>query len=98
MPNTIDRRKFLAAAGATVASPALALAQTRTDADVIVVGAGAAGIAAARKVVAAGRRCIVLEASDRIGGRCFTDTRTFGVPYDRGAHGILRREGNTVAA
>jgi monoamine oxidase len=98
MPNRIDRRKFLAAAGATVASPALAVAQTHTDADVIVVGAGAAGIAAARKVIAAGRRCIVLEASDRIGGRCFTDTRTFGVPYDRGAHSIYRREGNAIAS
>ena len=51
-----------------------------------IIGAGAAGIAAARKVAAAGRRYVLLEASDRIGGRCVTDTGTFGVPYDRGAH------------
>ena len=31
---------------------------------------------------------MLIEASDRIGGRCVTDTRTFGVPFDRGAHWV----------
>ena len=31
---------------------------------------------------------MVIEAADHVGGRCVTDTRTFGVPYDRGAHWI----------
>ncbi len=31
---------------------------------------------------------MLLEAADHVGGRCITDTRTFGVPYDRGAHWI----------
>src|SRR5262249_27399501 len=30
----------------------------------------------------------ILEASDRMGGRCFTDTATFNLPYDRGACSI----------
>lgn len=41
-------------------------------ADVVVVGAGPAGLAAARKLRAAGARVIALEARDRIGGRVFT--------------------------
>jgi monoamine oxidase len=39
------------------------------DADVVVIGAGFAGIAAARDLREAGRRVLVLEARDRIGGR-----------------------------
>jgi putrescine oxidase len=39
------------------------------DADVAVVGAGVAGLAAARRLVAEGREVVVLEARDRVGGR-----------------------------
>jgi monoamine oxidase len=56
-----------------------------TDPDVIVVGAGAAGIAAARRLVAAGARVAVLEARDRIGGRAVT-VPLKGHPVDLGAH------------
>ena len=56
-----------------------------SDVDVVVVGAGAAGIAAARRLVAAGRSCVVIEAGTRIGGRCVTDTESFGLPCDLGA-------------
>ena len=62
-----------------------------------IIGAGAAGIAAARKVAAAGRRFALIEASDRVGGRCVTDTRTFGVPFDRGAHWVHFPDINPVA-
>src|SRR5205823_3411415 len=40
--------------------------------DVIIIGAGAAGLAAASVASIAGHRVIVLEARDRIGGRVFT--------------------------
>ncbi len=44
------------------------------------IGAGAAGIAAARRIQAANRKVIVVEASSRIGGRCMTDADSFDVP------------------
>ncbi len=54
--------------------------------DVAVVGAGAAGLAAGLALRDAGARTIVLEASGRTGGRAFTDTDTFGQPWDLGCH------------
>jgi monoamine oxidase len=100
----LSRRSFLAAGAAATAGPALgATAQKKAavpddrSPEVVVVGAGAAGIAAARRLVAAGRRVVVLEATDAVGGRCITDTTTFGVPFDRGAHWIHTPEINPVA-
>jgi monoamine oxidase len=52
--------------------------------DIVIVGAGAAGIAAARTLREQGIDALVLEARDRIGGRAWTDTTTLGVPIDLG--------------
>jgi len=85
----LHRRAFLSTAAAICAAPALAATtMPSTQVDVVIVGAGAAGIAAARRIAAAGRRYVVLEAGDHVGGRCVTDTRIFGSPYDLGAHWI----------
>lgn len=69
---------------------------SRHEVDVAIIGAGAAGIAAARYLRDQRRSFAVLEAGDRIGGRVHTDTAIFGVPYDMGAHWIHAAHGLTL--
>lgn len=58
----------------------------RLDADVIVIGAGAAGLAAAMSLVESGLDVLVLEARDRVGGRIHTvASLSTGVPIEVGA-------------
>jgi monoamine oxidase len=96
----LSRRSFLAASAASaafVARPAIGAPTPRTtETDVVIVGAGAAGIAAARRIAAANRHFVMIEAADHIGGRCVTDTRTFGVPFDLGAHWMRSPEVNPL--
>lgn len=54
--------------------------------DAVIVGAGSAGIAAARRLVAAGRRVMVMEARDRVGGRAWTVDLPGVGPMDFGCH------------
>jgi monoamine oxidase len=93
----VTRRLFLAGLGSTVAAPRIAKSAINPDFDVIIIGAGAAGIAAARRLARSGKTFAVLEASDRLGGRCFTDTRTFGGPYDQGAYSLHETDSFPVA-
>jgi monoamine oxidase len=60
----------------------------REHTDVVVIGAGAAGLAAARALADAGRRALILEARNRIGGRVWTDQRFGDIPVERGAEFI----------
>lgn len=54
--------------------------------EVVIVGAGAAGIGAALELQAQGIECVILEASDRVGGRAYTDTTSLPAPWDQGCH------------
>jgi monoamine oxidase len=97
---TITRRDLLAASAAAAVLPGLGSrawgAPLPREADIVVIGAGAAGIAAARRVQAANRKVIVVEADTRLGGRCWTDNATFDVPFDRGARWLHNAETNPM--
>jgi monoamine oxidase len=92
----LARRSFLVGTGATLALPPIVRAQPASDADVLIVGAGAAGLAAARECQRLGRSFILVEARDRIGGRVFTDT-SLGQSFDAGARYIHWAERNPWA-
>jgi monoamine oxidase len=98
---TMTRRAFMSASAAVALAPAFhrtaRAVPVPREADIVVIGAGAAGIAAARRIMATGRKVIVIEAADRIGGRCLTDTATFGVPFDRGARWLYGPDSNPLA-
>ena len=79
------RRRGLLAAPALALLPRPAFA---ADLDVAIVGAGVAGLSAAKTLMGKGKRVLVVEARNRIGGRTFTDT-SLGFPFDMGAAGLV---------
>ena len=91
----LARRQFLAALAAAAVLPRWARAQP-TNPDVVVIGAGAAGIAACRKLAAEGLSFLLLEAKDRIGGRAFTDATRFGIPFDHGCSWLHQSDRNPL--
>jgi len=97
---TITRRDFLSGSAALAMTPAFGAGARAVpvprEADIVVIGAGAAGIAAARRIMAANRKVIVIEATGQVGGRCLTDTATFGIPFDRGARWIHNPDTNPM--
>ncbi len=66
--------------------------------DIVIVGAGAAGIAAARWLRANGSDALLLEARERIGGRAHTDSSTLGMPLDHGCAWLHSAAENPWAA
>lgn len=84
MSRLITRRGATFGLAAAAAFPSIVRAQNIFDVDVVVVGAGAAGIAAAQELRRLGKRALVLEARARVGGRLYTD-RSLGDPWDAGA-------------
>jgi monoamine oxidase len=67
------------------------------DCDVAIVGAGAAGIGAALAARALGLSFILLEATDRIGGRAFTEPNVLGAPWDAGCFILHSASENPLA-
>ena len=91
----IGRRQFLKASLsglALVTLPRISFSQSNPD--VAVIGAGAAGLAAAAELMKKGKSVVCIEAMNRIGGRCYTDNSIFGVPYDMGAHWLDCADGS----
>jgi monoamine oxidase len=81
----LNRRHFLhgLGAGALLGTFGAPLRAATAAPDVLVIGAGGAGLAAAKTLIAQGVSVLVLEARNRIGGRAFTDD-SLGVAWDRG--------------
>lgn len=82
----LNRRRFLAGLAAAAVLPRCVWATLPTNPHVVIVGAGAAGLSVARTLIDSGFSVAALEARDRIGGRAYTESQTFGVPYDHGCH------------
>lgn len=89
---TVSRRTLL---GASLAAPFTTKARAQTT-RVVVIGAGAAGLAAAQALKAKGANPIVVEARDRIGGRLHTSTLWRDLPMDLGASWIHGLSGNPI--
>ena len=96
--NKIGRREFLktSLSGlALVTLPGISFAQSNPD--VVVIGAGAAGLSASAELMRRGISFVCIEGMNRIGGRCYTDMSTFGAPADHGAHWLHGHKQNEIA-
>jgi len=60
-----------------------------TSTNIAIIGAGAAGLAAAKELQEMGQDYLLLDASHRIGGRAYTEKLAPGVPFDLGAHWVM---------
>jgi monoamine oxidase len=74
------------------------MVQNQSNPDVLIIGAGAAGIGAGRALAQAQVPFLIIEAKDRIGGRAFSESTSLGHLWDHGCHwfhsadkNILRR-------
>lgn len=76
----LTRRGFVAASGLALTAACTPSVHTAQDADVLILGAGLAGLHAARMLEADGFKVIVLEADTRIGGRMWTLDQLPGRP------------------
>jgi len=82
----LTRRRFMAGLAATPFFINSVWASPPKNPDVVIIGAGAAGLGAAKTLSDLGISFVLIEAQSRIGGRAYVDHHTFGVPYDMGCH------------
>ncbi|MEM7427776.1 MAG: NAD(P)/FAD-dependent oxidoreductase [Pseudomonadota bacterium] len=90
----LSRRSLIAGGMALSALPLRPALAMTGDPDVVVIGAGAAGLTAAQTLIGQGKTVVVVEAADRIGGRAYTESETFGVPFDHGCSWISAANAN----
>jgi monoamine oxidase len=81
-----QRRLLLKGIAASALAPQLAIGNAPTNPDVVIIGAGIAGLEAARTLTTQGVSFILIEANNRIGGRVHTNNKIFSVPFDTHAH------------
>ena len=68
------------------------------DVDVVVIGAGAAGVGAGQALRDRGLSFTIVEAAERVGGRAFTDTASLPVAWDQGCHWMHCADVNPLVA
>ena len=61
---------------------------------VVIIGAGAAGLSAARELSKQSISFVIVEAADRIGGRAYTESSSFSQPVDHGCSWITGSDKN----
>jgi monoamine oxidase len=93
---SLARRDLMAGMLAVAASPAAGRSRPAPGPDVLVLGAGLAGLEAALRLEAAGARVLVLEARNRVGGRVWSLTDLPG-NQEAGGTGIVRAYRRVVA-
>jgi monoamine oxidase len=98
MSRTFTRRDVLKATAALAAAPALPALSASGNYDVAIIGAGAAGIAAGRRIAQAGKSYVILEAGNRAGGRIASASLASGAVYDRGANRFSAPARNPLVA
>ena len=81
-----QRRLLLKGIAASAITPWAVKADTVANPDVVIIGAGIAGLEAAKTLHKKGVSFLIVEANNRIGGRIHTNNKIFGVPFDTHAH------------
>lgn len=84
---SVNRRTVLAGLTAIGAAPVFAQS-IPTNLDVVIIGAGAAGLSAGKQLAKQGISYVIVEAAARVGGRAHTESDSFGAPVDHGCSWI----------
>ncbi len=96
MKKTYQRRQWLKLGAVALFAPRIVYAKNPTNPDVVIIGAGIAGIEAAKTLHSKGISFVVVEANNRIGGRVYTNNDIFGIPFDTHAHWISNPTANPL--